>query len=142
MFASHVVELNRAASDGARQQDHWEAAARTGSAAAIEHLTAPDYPDCVQYLWTWVIELHGHSGVGMNGLAPLTYESIMSWAVLKGVQPTPYEVEALLSLDATLRAGKEEKTDETPEPGEGPNEASRWPKRKPGVVPRFVKEED
>jgi hypothetical protein len=140
VFASHVVELNRAASDGVRQQDHWEAAAARGNEAAIERLTPPDYPDCVQYLWGWAIELHGRSGVGMNGLAPLTYEAIMSWAVLKSKRPTPFEVDALMILDATLRTASGKDKEETRQESDEPLEERPWPTRKPGVEPQFVKE--
>lgn len=142
MLASHVAELNRAAPDGTPQRDHWEAAAcagGAGAAVALERLTPPEYPECVEYLWRWALELHGRSGVGMSGLAPLTYEAVAAWAALRGVRPTPAEVGALLAIDAALSAPA------------GPREASRaegepapqraWPTRKPGVEPVLVRED-
>jgi len=143
MLASHVAELNRAAPDGTPQRDHWEASARGGNEAAIARLTPPEYPDCVEYLWRWALELHGRSGIGMSGLAPLTYEAIAAWAVLRNVRLTPSEVAALLAIDTALSASSVEKkkTEATAADAEPPPQRE-WPKRKPGVVPVFVKDEN
>ena len=141
MLASHVAELNRAAPDGTPQRDHWEASARGGNEAAIARLTPPEYPDCVEYLWRWVLELHGRSGIGMSGLAPLTYEAIAAWAALRGVRPTPAEVGALLAIDTALSASSSaERGAEATAADEEVKPQRPWPKRKPGVVPVFVKE--
>lgn len=140
MFASHVVELSRPTKDGATQRDHWEAAARGGSEAALARLTAPEYPDCVQYLWDWVMELHGRSGVGMSGPAPLSYEAIEAWSRLRGTSPTAQEVLALISLDRALMAGGE--AEKKSEPEAEPPEQRKWPTRKPGVEPVFIKDGD
>ncbi|MFH1603815.1 MAG: hypothetical protein ABIH03_07905 [Pseudomonadota bacterium] len=137
MYASHVAELGRLAVDGTPQRDHWEAAARAGNADAALKLTPPDYPDCVGYLWEWVLELHGRSGVTMAGLAPLTYETVAAWAKLRGVRPTPEEVAALLVLDAELCAGS---APERKKAQEEPKAQRPWPTRKPGVTPVFVKD--
>ena len=140
MFASAVAELNRAASDGASQRDHWEAAARAGDEAAIAKLTMPEYPECADYLWRWALELHGRSGVGMSGLVPLTYETVAAWAKLRGVWPTPAEVTALLAIDGALSLGPEKKGEATAVAAE-PKPQRPWPTRKPGVVPVFVKDD-
>lgn len=141
MFASHVVELNRAAPDGSKQRDHWEAGAAAGNADALAKLTAPEYADCVDYLWKWALELHGRSGVGMSGLAPLTYEAIMAWAALRGVQPTPSEVKALIDITDALNAGSGERKSETTAAAAEPAPQRPWPERKPGVVPVLVRED-
>lgn len=65
-------------------------------------LDSAPFPDVLAYLWEWVIALHGRSGVGMGGLAPLSYATIAAWAKLTGQRPLPYEVEALMALDAAL----------------------------------------
>lgn len=68
-----------------------------------------EYPYCVGYLRGWVSELHGRSGVGQFGLAPLSYATIESWSRLKGVRVKPHEVDALIALDGfMLNPGKEE----------------------------------
>ena len=141
MFASHVVELNRAGPDGSPQRAHWEEGARVGNAAALAHLTPPEYPDCMQYLWDWALELHGRSGVGMGGLAPLTYEAIMAWAVLRRVRLTPAEVAALITIDTVLCSGSGEKKPEATAATEEPAPQRAWPERKPGVVPVLVRED-
>jgi hypothetical protein len=48
--------------------------------------------------------LHGRSGVGPGGLAPLSYSTLAHWSALTANRVEPYEVEALLLLDATLLA--------------------------------------
>ena len=142
MFASHVVELNRVAPDGSKQRDHWEAGAVAGNADALAKLTAPEYPDCVDYLWKWALELHGRSGVSMSGLAPLTYEAITAWAVLRKVWLTPSEVKALIDIDTALCAGAGEKKAEVAAADAEPTPQRAWPTRKPGVEPVLVRSED
>jgi len=133
-----MAELNHRQPDGTTQGDHWEEDARSGSGAAIERLTPPDFPDCVNYLWSWAMELHGRSGVGMSGLVPLTYEAILAWSALRGIRPTPSEVHALIAIDSALLSGGSEKKSNTTEAGSEPEPQPSWPERKPGVVPQFV----
>jgi len=65
----------------------------------------------LRYLWEWVRALHGRSGVGPAGLAPLSYETVAAWARLSGERPRPFEVEALMDLDAVLLSPGPEKAD-------------------------------
>lgn len=77
-------------------------------------MAGPERPDALEYLYRWALELVGRSGVGMAGLAPLTYGTVMDWAALTGRRPRPFEVEALMRLDAILRdpaTGSEEEDD-------------------------------
>jgi hypothetical protein len=79
-----------------------EQAARRGRAEAIRELAGPDFPEALEYLYDWLYELHGRSGVGFNGFGPLTYETVMAWASLTGAAPSPLDVRALLTLDSIL----------------------------------------
>ena len=133
-----MAELNHRLPDGTTQGDHWEEDARSGSGAAIKRLTPPEFPDAVSYLWLWAMELHGRSGIGMSGLAPLTYEAIIAWSKLRSVLPTPSEVAALIAIDSALLSGGTEKKSNTTEAGSEPEPQPSWPERKPGVVPQFV----
>lgn len=65
-------------------------------------LYGPPVPEAFVYLRRWLYELHGRSGVGMNGFAPLSYATIAYWADLTGQIVEPFEVEALLMLDGIL----------------------------------------
>jgi hypothetical protein len=107
----HDAGLATKEKDGSTRRAHLEAAARRGHPAAVAALEGPECPDAVSYLRDWLHELHGRSGVGMSGLAPLTYGAIADWARLTGRRPHPYEVRALLTLDAVMLfpdAGAEE----------------------------------
>lgn len=102
--------------DGHAQRTHMEQRVRRlldqGKASEAERAQAeidgPDAPDCLAYLLRWSDELYGRSGFTMDGLAPLTYTTIADWARLTGREPEPFEVEALLTLDATRRHPPEE----------------------------------
>lgn len=59
-------------------------------------------PPRVEHLHAWIYQLHGKSGVGMEGAAPLTYGTIADWARLTGVEPTGDDVEALMRLDLVM----------------------------------------
>ena len=108
-YARHEAEMRQSADDGADTRAHLEAAARKGSAEAIAALRGPEFPEELEYLWGWVMELHGRSGVGMAGLAPLTYSTIAAWSELTGAEPGPLDVEALMALDAVLLSGSRPK---------------------------------
>lgn len=88
--------------DGATRRSHLEHAAARGVEAAQQALEGPELPEPLRYLYEWVMEVHGRSGVDMSGLSPLTYQTIAVWARLMDRRPRPHEVEALLTLDAVL----------------------------------------
>jgi hypothetical protein len=122
-------ESNSDAGDGATLRDHWEVAARRGNVDAIARLRQPELPESVEYLWGWLIELHGRSGVNMAGLNPLSYGTIEAWARLTGRQPDSLEVEALLMLDAAMLRPD---TDRAVEPEAAPPRDDAWPEKKNG----------
>ena len=52
--------------------------------------------------------LYGRSGLGMAGVAPVSYTTIRHFALLMDIDPIePYEVEALVILDAAFRVDEE-----------------------------------
>jgi hypothetical protein len=106
----HEARLAVKEKDGSTRRAHLEHAAKRGVATAMAALTPPPYPDAVAYLEDWTWQVHGRSGVSMDGLAPLSYGTVADWAALTGRDPTPEEVEALMQLDVVLRfpdAGEE-----------------------------------
>ena len=106
----HEARLRAKEQDGAARRDHLERAAARGVDAARKALEGPEFPEPLRYLYGWLMEVHGRSGVDMSGLSPLTYATIADWAVLMHRRPRPHDVEALLTLDAVLRfpdAGEE-----------------------------------
>ncbi len=90
-------------------RQHLESAARRGHRKAIEELEGPEFPDALEYLYVWLYELHGRSGAGMHGLAPMSYTTIAAWSSLTGNVPDALEVRALLALDAILLSPPDEK---------------------------------
>ena len=63
----------------------------------------------------------------MSGLAPLGYNTIQSWANLTGNNPAPYEIDALIMLDAAMMTPDD---DAKPEEDEPPVATPAWPKKK------------
>lgn len=106
-----------------------EQAAKFGSKAATKKLeSVPVCPAQTEYLVEWVSQLFGRSGIGFGTIAPLSYSTIAFWSELKRVTLEPYEVEALIVLDAAMRA------EESPEPQEAPTRpAPVWPSKKQGA---------
>jgi len=139
LYARHHVECARKGPDGAAQRAHWELAAAQGNADARRKLEGPEFPDHLAHIWEWARDLHGRSGVGMAGAAPLSYQEIAAWQRLTGIVLEPIEVEALIAVDGALMgvALPEDETDASDEP----EPAHAWPTRKPGVVPVFVKDD-
>jgi hypothetical protein len=105
LFAAHVAVLRKPDEKGFAQRAHLLGLVKRGraTAAQIEMLEGPPFPDVLDYLWEWHVELVRTRNVGMNGAEPLTYQAIDAWARLTDRQPLPHEVEALLQLDAVTR---------------------------------------
>jgi hypothetical protein len=104
-------------------------AAQQGSKAAIDFLeSVPELPEEIEHLIQWVYELHGRSGATLGGIAPVSYSVIEAWMRLKDIGLLePYEIEALVMLDATLLSDEEpDKAD----PIKLPGSTHQWPKRK------------
>lgn len=123
--------MNAKQKDGATLRDHAESSARGGSEAAIRALTEPDFPDELGYLLTWAHSLVGRSGVGMAGLAPLSHAEVVAWAALTDSRPEPWEIDALMEIDAALR-WRESDEDES-KPDEAPaaqKPVPAWPERR------------
>lgn len=99
----HEAALAKPGEDGVPRRDHLEASAAKGNAHAIAALAGPEFPEALGYLYDWLQQLVGRSGADLNGTAPLAYGTIAAWAALTDQWPTPYEVEALLTLDAVVR---------------------------------------
>lgn len=116
--------------DGVPQREHWEAAAERGSVAARARLESASLPEELEYLWEWAIALHGRSGLGMAGIAPLTYSTIAEWARLTGNEPDALEIEALMSLDAAMMTRSESAEKKASGPKGAP--VDPWPEKKRG----------
>jgi hypothetical protein len=92
-------------------REHYEAAAAAGSEAAQQVLDEqPECPEELEYLVEWSYRLHGRSGSGMGGIAPLSYVNLDAWARLMGYELTATEVDALIDLDAAMCAAHGEDT--------------------------------
>ena len=65
---------------------------------AIDKLLGPPFPDALEYLYEWLMELDGARDVGMNGLKPFTYQMLDAWARMTQRDPQPHELAALIRL--------------------------------------------
>lgn len=121
---AHEGALARVGPDGVAV---WERAASRAvpNPDAVQALTAPDFPDALEYLHGWWRELRAGSPEGLTGAAPVTYRDIAAWAALTGTRLTAREVRALLEVDrAFLHALRTE--DEAPKPAT-PDAPARTP---------------
>lgn len=64
---------------------------------------APEYPEELDYLLGWARALHGRSGISEVGVAPLSYAEVDAFARRMRTDIEPYEVDALMALDAAMR---------------------------------------
>jgi hypothetical protein len=94
--------LDRRREDGTCDREHWEVLAERGDRAAIKRLEPPEYPSAFEYLREWLFQLHGRSGVGMNGFVPLTWTTLRHWRAETGTIVRPAEARALMRFDAIL----------------------------------------
>lgn len=103
VVVAHAARLAlppKGAKDDTPQRVHLEAAAKRGVQGAIKALEPPvPFPEPLQYLHDWHVELTRGKGVGMMGANPLTYEAVLAWSALMDRHPTPDDVDALFALD-------------------------------------------
>jgi len=117
---AHVARTERSASGGYADATHVHMAIRKYRAAGSladheradvleQRLLGPPVPPPLEYLYRWHDELFGRSGAGMDGPAPLTYSTILDWAILTDRTVLPHEVMALVRLDDVRRHPPEPK---------------------------------
>jgi hypothetical protein len=109
-FVAHDIALNVPLKDGSTRRANLEVALERydSPAARRELLEGPQCPPHLGYLVEHARRLVGHSGVGMNGPAPLTWPALESYSRQQGWEFAPWEQDALMRLDVALR---------TPAPG-------------------------
>lgn len=122
----HQTLLNRKAKDGSSTRAHLAEAARRGSESAQEQLQGPDPPEAMLYLSEWAFALCGRSGASMEGLAPLSYQTLEAWSRMNGITLDSLEERALLELDAVIRRPERDEETEGPKP-ETLKEDHQWP---------------
>lgn len=72
----------------------------------------PECPEPLEYLRDWLYAVHGRSGVGMSGIAALSWPTLDAWARHMGLRPDRAEIDALFMLDGVLLAPGELKLGE------------------------------
>lgn len=92
---------------GISQRAHIEKRLETAEAAgmdgilsaALEELDQPDFPDDLDYLWEWFLELHSARQSGGFGAAPISYLEMEAWSRLTDRELRDWEARAIRTLD-------------------------------------------
>lgn len=108
----------------------WEDLAARGDARAVAALEAPSYPDWIHYLREWSDQLYARSGIGMEGIAPLTHVTIVAWRINTGHAPSADEIDALMQLDTVRRDPSTLKADEPKPTRVRRTFYDKWPTRR------------
>jgi hypothetical protein len=105
VYAAHVAVMQKPDEKGFAQRAHLQGLVKRGRATAAQRrlLDGPPFPESLDYLWEWHMELARTRNYNMNGPEPLTYPAVDAWARLTGREPEPYEVDALFRLDVVTR---------------------------------------
>lgn len=98
---AHETALD-AVTDGVSLRAIYQEKARRGDASASAMLTGPEYPDELGYLHLMALELHGRSGIGQFGFAPLSYTTIKHYGELTRTTFSDEEVRGLIRLDGAM----------------------------------------
>ena len=76
---------------------------RSGDAGAVKRLATTECPEGLEYLRDWTYALFGRSGVGMDGVAPLSWRELEAWERGTRYEPSLMDKVMLMRLDAILR---------------------------------------
>lgn len=76
-----------------------------GSAKLLEQLESPPYPDVLEYLWKWFVDLSRSREIfyapdGTPVKMRLKYSDLFMWSHLTRKEIRPYEVDALFLIDS------------------------------------------
>lgn len=67
----------------------------------------------MEHIWGWFIQLSARRGGGF-GPAPLSYQEVDAWARLMGLDPTPWEIQQIMTIDdIQLKVSYEQQKNET-----------------------------
>ena len=86
----------------ATERDHLEQVAKQlgKQVEDIEQANADAiFPDIASHLWATFLELHDGRTYGMSGPNPISYDLIVAWCKLSGVDLAYWEIEIIKSLD-------------------------------------------
>ena len=97
--------FGRREADGANERAHRESAARQLAALGRKPKSdplpsGPPFPDDLDHLWRWFLDLSRGRRAGGFGPANLAWADLRAWADLTGNRPEPWELDALMRLDA------------------------------------------
>jgi hypothetical protein len=67
-------------------------------------LSTIDIPPLIAHLWRWFWQLDQARQSSGYGPQALTYADVATWAAVMDEQPRPWEVTALMTMDAARRA--------------------------------------
>lgn len=93
-YARHEFWLNSTDENGVTVSDHY---LQLGKEAELE---GPEFPDVIEYLWEFFLELHAARPMGGMGAGPLTFEGIKAWCELTHRCLQTWEVRAIKEIDA------------------------------------------
>lgn len=79
-------------------RDHLIAASQATGQPPDELLPVPIPPGC-DALWQTFMELHRARSAGMGGPAAISWQDILAWQAINGVQLNPWEVSVIQQLD-------------------------------------------
>lgn len=109
MAVAAKVRLDLPDKEGKTRRDKLDTVT-TVSGQRPPELAEGDAPEDGLLLWTWFWELA--QGRRNSGFGPerLTHTDIKAWAELMGERPSPWQVQALMSMDAAFLATITEET--------------------------------
>jgi hypothetical protein len=85
--------------DGATLREHLMKACRQTKIWPDEYREAP-CPPCMALVWNWFQDLSARRTGNGYGPNPLSFTEIDTWARLSGITLTPFELQAIVALDA------------------------------------------
>jgi hypothetical protein len=96
-FAKHELELSSKQKDGSTLKEQLESIKRQ-TGVTPPQLECEPIPDCVVYLWEFILDLNStrQSGMGVNAIS---YTEIVAWCTLTGNKLSPYETRVIKMLD-------------------------------------------
>lgn len=98
-FAKAEFALNAKQDDGETLRTHLQSAWRQ-TGVKPEGWPNARLPAQVKYLWDYFAELNRARGSNGFGPSPLSFSDIASWQALTGNSLDPWELRALLAIDA------------------------------------------
>lgn len=108
-FAEHEFRLGKRGKDGKTLRETLQVVERMTGHMPIEGVNPAEFPQEIEHLWGWFLQLNAKRPQAMNGISPIPESEMHYFFSNRQIQPQAWEVDAISAIDVVaITAAQEE----------------------------------